>query len=170
MFNWPKGTSLPWVKLVDGKTVGVKGVPVFCIVYKWFILSLTHTAVYIIEWAESWMLVEIARIDLLRVIMFIWDPCYGFSVLYDVFKCNIFLCAGSLSEEGLLVYLRVLQTFLSQLPVSASGADCQDSPSDSEDDEQINKVASVSVSIRTVLKKFYKSNTQAWSGFLYCRM
>ncbi|KAJ6659296.1 hypothetical protein lerEdw1_019167 [Lerista edwardsae] len=52
---------------------------------------------------------------------------------------------GSLSEEGLLVYLRVLQTFLSQLPVSASGADCQDSPSDSEDDdEQINTVASVS--------------------------
>uniref|UniRef100_A0A8D0HAU2 Ubiquitin-protein ligase E3C n=1 Tax=Sphenodon punctatus TaxID=8508 RepID=A0A8D0HAU2_SPHPU len=42
---------------------------------------------------------------------------------------------GSLSEEGLLVYLRVLQTFLSQLPVSASGTNCQDATSDSEDEE-----------------------------------
>ncbi|XP_033021687.1 ubiquitin-protein ligase E3C [Lacerta agilis] len=51
---------------------------------------------------------------------------------------------GSLSEEGLLVYLRVLQTFLSQLPVSASGADCQDSTSDSEDeDEGISKMTSM---------------------------
>lgn len=48
---------------------------------------------------------------------------------------------GSLSEEGLLVYLRVLQTFLSQLPVSAAGTDCQDANSDSEDeDEEISKM------------------------------
>ncbi|XP_054847107.1 ubiquitin-protein ligase E3C [Eublepharis macularius] len=51
---------------------------------------------------------------------------------------------GSLSEEGLLVYLRVLQMFLSQLPVSASGTHCQDSASDSEDeDEEISKMTSV---------------------------
>uniref|UniRef100_A0A8C0H5X5 Ubiquitin-protein ligase E3C n=1 Tax=Chelonoidis abingdonii TaxID=106734 RepID=A0A8C0H5X5_CHEAB len=43
---------------------------------------------------------------------------------------------GSLSEEGLLVYLRVLQTFLSQLPVSATGANCQDATSDSEDEDE----------------------------------
>ncbi|KAF4798867.1 Ubiquitin-protein ligase E3C [Turdus rufiventris] len=48
---------------------------------------------------------------------------------------------GSLSEEGLLVYLRVLQAFLSQLPVSAAGANCQDANSDSEDeDEEISKM------------------------------
>ncbi|XP_059695691.1 ubiquitin-protein ligase E3C isoform X2 [Haemorhous mexicanus] len=48
---------------------------------------------------------------------------------------------GSLSEEGLLVYLRVLQTFLSQLPVSAAGTNCQDANSDSEDeDEEISKM------------------------------
>uniref|UniRef100_A0A674GXF7 Ubiquitin-protein ligase E3C n=1 Tax=Taeniopygia guttata TaxID=59729 RepID=A0A674GXF7_TAEGU len=48
---------------------------------------------------------------------------------------------GSLSEEGLLVYLRVLQTFLSQLPVSAAGTKCQDENSDSEDeDEEISKM------------------------------
>ncbi|XP_015688009.1 ubiquitin-protein ligase E3C [Protobothrops mucrosquamatus] len=49
---------------------------------------------------------------------------------------------GSLSEEGLLVYLRVLQSFLSQLPVSMSGTDCQDSASDSED-EEISKMSSM---------------------------
>ncbi|XP_019363702.1 PREDICTED: ubiquitin-protein ligase E3C [Gavialis gangeticus] len=48
---------------------------------------------------------------------------------------------GSLSEEGLLVYLRVLQTFLSQLPVSSSGTNCQDATSDSEEeDEEISKM------------------------------
>ncbi|XP_047552066.1 ubiquitin-protein ligase E3C isoform X5 [Lutra lutra] len=41
---------------------------------------------------------------------------------------------GTLSEEGLLVYLRVLQTFLSQLPVSPASASCPDSASDSEDE------------------------------------
>ncbi|XP_053877078.1 ubiquitin-protein ligase E3C [Malaclemys terrapin pileata] len=51
---------------------------------------------------------------------------------------------GSLSEEGLLVYLRVLQTFLSQLPVSATGANCQDAASDSEDeDEDISKMMTI---------------------------
>ncbi|XP_020865303.1 ubiquitin-protein ligase E3C isoform X4 [Phascolarctos cinereus] len=48
---------------------------------------------------------------------------------------------GTLSEEGLLVYLRVLQTFLSQLPVSTVGADSQDTTSDSEDeDEEIDSM------------------------------
>lgn len=41
----------------------------------------------------------------------------------------------NLSEEGLLVYLRVLQTFLSQLPVSASNTNSQEG-SDSEDEEE----------------------------------
>ncbi|XP_045693706.1 ubiquitin-protein ligase E3C isoform X3 [Phyllostomus hastatus] len=41
---------------------------------------------------------------------------------------------GTLSEEGLLVYLRVLQAFLSQLPVSPARPSCPDSASDSEDD------------------------------------
>ncbi|XP_054430760.1 ubiquitin-protein ligase E3C [Pteronotus mesoamericanus] len=41
---------------------------------------------------------------------------------------------GALSEDGLLLYLRVLQAFLPQLPVSPAGASCQDSASDSEDD------------------------------------
>ncbi|XP_017201138.1 ubiquitin-protein ligase E3C isoform X2 [Oryctolagus cuniculus] len=43
---------------------------------------------------------------------------------------------GALSEEGLLVYLRVLQTFLSQLPVSPASASCHDSASDSEDESE----------------------------------
>ncbi|OCT75503.1 ubiquitin-protein ligase E3C [Xenopus laevis] len=42
---------------------------------------------------------------------------------------------GNLSEEGMLKYLRVLQTFLCQLPVSASGTNHQDLNSDSEDDD-----------------------------------
>lgn len=41
---------------------------------------------------------------------------------------------GSLSEEGLLLYLRVLQTLLAQLPASPASASGQDSASDSEDD------------------------------------
>lgn len=48
--------------------------------------------------------------------------------------CHRLFPAGTLSEEGLLVYLRVLQTFLSQLPVSPARPSCQDSASDSEDD------------------------------------
>ncbi|XP_037372388.1 ubiquitin-protein ligase E3C [Talpa occidentalis] len=43
---------------------------------------------------------------------------------------------GTLSEEGLLVYLRVLQTFLAQLPVSPANASGQDSASDSEDEHE----------------------------------
>lgn len=63
-----------------------------------------------------------------------------------IFCINV--CAlGSLSEEGLLVYLRVLQAFLSQLPVSAAGANCQDANSDSEDeDEEISKMTTTPVS------------------------
>uniref|UniRef100_A0A8D2AZN5 Ubiquitin-protein ligase E3C n=1 Tax=Sciurus vulgaris TaxID=55149 RepID=A0A8D2AZN5_SCIVU len=41
---------------------------------------------------------------------------------------------GLLSEEGLLVYLQVLQTFLSQLPASPASASSHDSTSDSEDE------------------------------------
>ncbi|XP_059567321.1 ubiquitin-protein ligase E3C isoform X2 [Myotis daubentonii] len=41
---------------------------------------------------------------------------------------------GTLSEDGLLVYLRVLQAFLAQLPVAPAGASCQDSGSDSEEE------------------------------------
>ncbi|XP_066090639.1 ubiquitin-protein ligase E3C isoform X1 [Saccopteryx bilineata] len=41
---------------------------------------------------------------------------------------------GTLSEEGLLVYLRVLRTFLTQLPASPTSTSCQDSASDSEDE------------------------------------
>ncbi|XP_036102269.1 ubiquitin-protein ligase E3C isoform X2 [Molossus molossus] len=41
---------------------------------------------------------------------------------------------GTLSEEGLLLYLRVLQTFLSQLPAAPASASCPDSASDSEDE------------------------------------
>nr|XP_024646483.1 ubiquitin-protein ligase E3C [Macaca nemestrina] len=43
---------------------------------------------------------------------------------------------GALSEEGLLVYLRVLHTFLSQLPVSPASASCHDSASDSEEESE----------------------------------
>uniref|UniRef100_A0A2K5L0Z9 Ubiquitin-protein ligase E3C n=1 Tax=Cercocebus atys TaxID=9531 RepID=A0A2K5L0Z9_CERAT len=43
---------------------------------------------------------------------------------------------GALSEEGLLVYLRVLQAFLSQLPVSPASASCHDSASDSEEESE----------------------------------
>ncbi|XP_069853262.1 ubiquitin-protein ligase E3C [Dipodomys merriami] len=43
---------------------------------------------------------------------------------------------GVLSEDGLLVYLRVLQTFLSQLPASPTGASHRDSSSDSEDEQE----------------------------------
>ncbi|KAM4798059.1 ubiquitin-protein ligase E3C [Urocitellus parryii] len=50
---------------------------------------------------------------------------------------------GVLSEEGLLVYLHVLQTFLSQLPASPAGASSHDSTSDSEDEsEEADKPAS----------------------------
>lgn len=54
---------------------------------------------------------------------------------------------GTLSEDGLLVYLRVLQAFLAQLPVSAAGTSCQDSASDSEDEsEETDKQPSTPVS------------------------
>ncbi|GAB1289498.1 Ubiquitin-protein ligase E3C [Apodemus speciosus] len=43
---------------------------------------------------------------------------------------------GALSEDGLLVYLRVLQTFLSHLPASPTGSGHPDSTSDSEDDNE----------------------------------
>ncbi|XP_042832401.1 ubiquitin-protein ligase E3C isoform X2 [Panthera tigris] len=43
---------------------------------------------------------------------------------------------GTLSEEGLLVYLRVLQSSLSRLPASPAGTSCQDPASDSEDDSE----------------------------------
>ncbi|KAK2494132.1 hypothetical protein MC885_018998 [Smutsia gigantea] len=43
---------------------------------------------------------------------------------------------GALSEEGLLGYLRVLQTFLSRLPVSPASTSCQDSASDSEEESE----------------------------------
>lgn len=49
--------------------------------------------------------------------------------------CWLFF-TGALSEDGLLIYLRVLQTFLSQLPASPSGTGCPDSTSDSEDDNE----------------------------------
>lgn len=63
-----------------------------------------------------------------------------------VFFFNVY-ALGSLSEGGLLVYLRVLQTFLSQLPVSAAGTNCQDANSDSEDeDEEISKMTTTPVS------------------------
>lgn len=52
-------------------------------------------------------------------------------------KCRVWLfCEGSLSEEGLLVYLQVLQAFLSQLSVTPASASCQDSTSDSEDETE----------------------------------
>ncbi|XP_030164765.1 ubiquitin-protein ligase E3C isoform X2 [Lynx canadensis] len=43
---------------------------------------------------------------------------------------------GTLSEEGLLVYLRVLQSSLSRLPASPAGTSCQDPASDSEDESE----------------------------------
>ncbi|KAF7472865.1 Hypothetical predicted protein [Marmota monax] len=43
---------------------------------------------------------------------------------------------GVLSEEGLLVYLHVPQTFLSQLPASPEGASSQDSTSYSENESE----------------------------------
>ncbi|EGW12438.1 Ubiquitin-protein ligase E3C [Cricetulus griseus] len=43
---------------------------------------------------------------------------------------------GTLSEDGLLIYLRVLQTFLSQLPASPTGTGRPDSTSDSEDENE----------------------------------
>ncbi|XP_042783162.1 ubiquitin-protein ligase E3C isoform X2 [Panthera leo] len=43
---------------------------------------------------------------------------------------------GTLSEEGLLVYLRVLQSSLSRLPASPVGTSCQDPASDSEDESE----------------------------------
>lgn len=46
------------------------------------------------------------------------------------------------------MYLRVLQAFLSQLPVSSAGTNCQDANSDSEDeDEEISKMTTTPVSI-----------------------
>lgn len=58
-------------------------------------------------------------------------------------KAVVLVSPGVLSEEGLLVYLHVLQTFLSQLPASPAGASSQDSTSDSEDEsEEADKPAS----------------------------
>ncbi|XP_069504073.1 ubiquitin-protein ligase E3C [Ambystoma mexicanum] len=45
---------------------------------------------------------------------------------------------GTLSEEGLLVYLRVLQTFLSELPVSSSSTNSQEASDSEDEDEAIN--------------------------------
>ncbi|ETE72743.1 Ubiquitin-protein ligase E3C, partial [Ophiophagus hannah] len=67
------------------------------------------------------------------------ETCFPYELFLNAL---LFTESGSLSEEGLLVYLRVLQSFLSQLPVSTSGTDCQDSASDSED-EEISKMSSM---------------------------
>ncbi|KAG8138770.1 putative Ubiquitin-protein, partial [Naja naja] len=67
------------------------------------------------------------------------ETCFPYELFLNAL---LFTESGSLSEEGLLVYLRVLQSFLSQLPVSMSGTDCQDSASDSED-EEISKMSSM---------------------------
>ncbi|XP_061022216.1 ubiquitin-protein ligase E3C isoform X6 [Dama dama] len=50
-------------------------------------------------------------------------------------SCELTQRQRTLSEDGLLVYLRVLQAFLSQLPVSPASASCQDAASDSDDEE-----------------------------------
>lgn len=57
------------------------------------------------------------------------------------------------------MYLRVLQTFLSQLPVSTTGTNCQDATSDSEEeDEAISKMMTTHVSINELpVKKYYNS-------------
>lgn len=53
---------------------------------------------------------------------------------------------GTLSEEGMLKYLRVLQMFLCQLPVS-TGTNHQELNSDSEDeDENVSKMVTTIVS------------------------
>lgn len=60
----------------------------------------------------------------------------------QLFECFVLtrvpcLCLGSLSEEGLLLYLNALQTLLPLLPVTESTSRA-DINSDSEDEEEMN--------------------------------
>ncbi|KFO37304.1 Ubiquitin-protein ligase E3C [Fukomys damarensis] len=55
---------------------------------------------------------------------------------YEPFLNALLLLERTLSEEGLLVYLRVLQTFLYQLPASPAGTNSHNTSSDSEDESE----------------------------------
>ncbi|XP_029444361.1 ubiquitin-protein ligase E3C isoform X2 [Rhinatrema bivittatum] len=64
---------------------------------------------------------------------------------------------GTLSEGGLLMYLRVLQIFLSQVPVSTTGKNSQEVTSDSEDeDEEIGKMGDGTISVQYITEECLK--------------
>ncbi|XP_043445969.1 ubiquitin-protein ligase E3C isoform X1 [Prionailurus bengalensis] len=62
------------------------------------------------------------------------DASYVVSIIEQIL--HYMIQNGTLSEEGLLVYLRVLQSSLSRLPASPAGTSCQDPASDSEDESE----------------------------------
>ncbi|XP_045352281.1 ubiquitin-protein ligase E3C isoform X2 [Leopardus geoffroyi] len=62
------------------------------------------------------------------------DASYVVSIIEQIL--HYMVQNGTLSEEGLLVYLRVLQSSLSRLPASPAGTCCQDPASDSEDESE----------------------------------
>lgn len=134
-------------------------------------LRANTLTLYCILWKEQGFHVYFEMVCWSLDLLLVRDRTYSFlsdnCMTFQCFNSDLFLNVGSLSEEGLLVYLRVLQIFLSQLPVSASGADCQDSPNDSEDeDEEISKMTAMTVSFKMVVEKFEGRNTQVGLGFL----
>lgn len=78
------------------------------------------------------------------------DLCRG---SYDDVKSNGDVCvlAGSLSEEGLLLYLGVLQTLLPLLPVSENSSR-PDIGSDSEDDDDDASMRLPSTQVKKKIK------------------
>ncbi|XP_040320440.1 ubiquitin-protein ligase E3C isoform X2 [Herpailurus yagouaroundi] len=62
------------------------------------------------------------------------DASYVVSIIEQIL--HYMIQNGTLSEEGLLVYLRVLQSSLSRLPASPASTSCQDPASDSEDESE----------------------------------
>ncbi|XP_053569799.1 ubiquitin-protein ligase E3C [Bombina bombina] len=68
---------------------------------------------------------------------------------------------GNLSEEGMLEYLRVLQMFLSQLPVSSTYSKHQELASDSEDDDEdtskmVTKIGDGKISVQYITEECLK--------------
>lgn len=63
---------------------------------------------------------------------YFWE--YIYEIRFEYFVC--FICLGSLSEEGLLLYLNALQTLLPLLPVTECNRRA-DINSDSEDEEEM---------------------------------
>lgn len=82
----------------------------------------------------------------------------AFTIYFKRGNHGVCVLAGSLSEEGLLLYLRALQTLLPLLPVSESSSRPEvSSDSEDEDDTKIHPpTKQVQWTQRAILSKHFK--------------